>query len=45
MIAQVRVRRGDFGKIRRIYVEYPQGFIFSFCLTKQKKNTTNIFDN
>jgi predicted dehydrogenase len=25
--ARERVRRGDFGKIRRVYVEYPQGWL------------------
>lgn len=27
--ARERVRRGDFGKIRRVYVEYPQGWLSS----------------
>ena len=27
--ARERVRRGDFGEIRRIYVEYPQGWLSS----------------
>ncbi len=27
--ARERVRRGDLGKIRRIYVEYPQGWLYS----------------
>lgn len=27
--ARERVRRGDLGEIRRIYVEYPQGWLFS----------------
>lgn len=29
--ARVRILRGDLGKIRRIYVEYPQGWLHSDC--------------
>ena len=32
-----RVRRGDFGKIRRVYVEYPQGWLYDDCAATNKQ--------
>lgn len=35
--ARERVRRGDLGKIRRIYVEYPQGWLYDDCAGTNKQ--------
>ena len=35
--ARERVRRGDLGKIRLIYVEYPQGWLYTDCSAKNKQ--------
>ena len=35
--ARERVRRGDLGKIRRIYVEYPQGWLYNDCADVNKQ--------
>ena len=35
--ARMRVLRGDLGKIRRIYVEYPQGWLYSDCAGVNKQ--------
>ena len=35
--ARERVRRGDLGKIRLIYVEYPQGWLYSDCSATNKQ--------
>ena len=35
--ARERVRRGDFGKIRRVYVEYPQGWLYDDCAATNKQ--------
>ncbi|MDR3251458.1 MAG: Gfo/Idh/MocA family oxidoreductase [Tannerella sp.] len=35
--ARLRVARGDFGKIRRIYVEYPQGWLADTVLEADNK--------
>lgn len=35
--ARERVRRGDLGKIRRIYVEYPQGWLSTDCADINKQ--------
>ena len=35
--ARERVRRGDLGKIRVIYVEYPQGWLYTDCSATNKQ--------
>lgn len=35
--ARQRVLRGDLGKIRRIYVEYPQGWLYEDCSDSNKQ--------
>ena len=35
--ARERVRRGDLGKIRLIYVEYPQGWLYNDCSATNKQ--------
>lgn len=35
--ARYRVQRGDLGKIRRIYVEYPQGWLHTDCAATNKQ--------
>ena len=35
--ARERVRTGDLGKIRRIYVEYPQGWLYNDCADVNKQ--------
>lgn len=35
--ARERVRRGDLGKIHLIYVEYPQGWLYSDCSATNKQ--------
>ena len=35
--ARERVRRGDLGKIRLIYVEYPQGWLYTDCSATNKQ--------
>lgn len=35
--ARLRVLRGDLGKIRRIYVEYPQGWLYQDCSDNNKQ--------
>ena len=35
--ARERVRRGELGKIRRIYVEYPQGWLYEDCSATNKQ--------
>ena len=35
--ARFRVRRGDLGAIRRIYVEYPQGWLSEDCASTNKQ--------
>lgn len=34
---RLRVLRGDLGKIRRIYVEYPQGWLYEDCSDSNKQ--------
>lgn len=34
---RLRVLRGDLGKIRRIYVEYPQGWLYEDCAESNKQ--------
>lgn len=35
--ARFRVRRGDLGRIRRVYVEYPQGWLSTDCASTSKQ--------
>lgn len=35
--ARARVARGELGKIRRIYVEYPQGWLYNDCAACNKQ--------
>ena len=35
--ARYRVQRGDLGKIRRVYVEYPQGWLSTDCASVSKQ--------
>lgn len=35
--ARERVKRGELGKIRRIYVEYPQGWLYNDCAATNKQ--------
>ena len=35
--ARERVRRGDLGKIRLVYVEYPQGWLYNDCSVTNKQ--------
>lgn len=35
--ARHRVMRGDLGKVRRIYVEYPQGWLYNDCAATNKQ--------
>ena len=35
--ARERVRRGDLGKIRLVYVEYPQGWLYNDCSATNKQ--------
>ena len=35
--ARERVRRGDLGKIRLVYVEYPQGWLYADCSATNKQ--------
>lgn len=35
--ARFRVQRGDLGKIRRVYVEYPQGWLSTDCAAVNKQ--------
>ena len=35
--ARERVRRGDLGKIRLVYVEYPQGWLYTDCSATNKQ--------
>lgn len=35
--ARFRVRRGDLGRLRRIYVEYPQGWLSTDCAAVNKQ--------
>lgn len=35
--ARARVARGELGKIRRIYVEYPQGWLYNDCAAENKQ--------
>lgn len=35
--ARFRVKRGDLGKIRRVYVEYPQGWLSTDCAAVNKQ--------
>lgn len=40
--ARFRVARGDFGKIRRIYVEYPQGWLYNDCAGDNKQASWRV---
>lgn len=40
--ARLRVQRGDLGKIRRIYVEYPQGWLYSDCAATNKQASWRV---
>lgn len=40
--ARLRVQRGDLGKIRRIYVEYPQGWLYSDCGETNKQASWRV---
>ena len=43
--ARERVRRGDLGKIRRIYVEYPQGWLYNDCADVNKQAAWRVDPN
>ena len=40
--ARYRVQRGDLGKIRRIYVEYPQGWLSTDCAAENKQASWRV---
>ena len=40
--ARERVRKGELGKIRRIYVEYPQGWLFQDCGDANKQASWRV---
>lgn len=40
--ARLRVQRGDLGKIRRIYVEYPQGWLYDDCAGTNKQASWRV---
>ena len=43
--ARERVRRGDLGKIRRIYGEYPQGWLYNDCADVNKQAAWRVDPN
>ncbi len=43
--ARERVRKGDLGKIRRIYVEYPQGWLYNDCADVNKQAAWRVDPN
>ena len=40
--ARERIRRGELGKIRRIYVEYPQGWLYNDCAGENKQASWRV---
>lgn len=40
--ARERIRRGDLGKIRRVYVEYPQGWLYDDCADVNKQASWRV---
>lgn len=40
--ARYRVARGDLGRIRRIYVEYPQGWLYNDCAGENKQASWRV---
>ena len=40
--ARARVARGELGKIRRIYVEYPQGWLYNDCAAGNKQAACRV---
>lgn len=40
--ARLRVQRGDLGAIRRIYVEYPQGWLYDDCAGTNKQASWRV---
>lgn len=40
--ARMRVQRGDLGKIRRIYVEYPQGWLYNDCAATNRQASWRV---
>jgi predicted dehydrogenase len=40
--ARFRVHRGDLGKIRRVYVEYPQGWLSTDCASTNKQASWRV---
>ena len=40
--ARERVRRGDLGKIRLVYVEYPQGWLYTDCSATNKQTAWRV---
>ncbi len=40
--ARFRVQRGDLGRIRRIYVEYPQGWLSTDCDARNKQASWRV---
>ena len=40
--ARYRVQRGDLGKIRRVYVEYPQGWLSTDCAADNKQASWRV---
>ncbi len=40
--ARFRVQRGDLGRIRRVYVEYPQGWLSTDCAASNKQASWRV---
>lgn len=40
--ARYRVQRGDLGRIRRVYVEYPQGWLSTDCAAENKQASWRV---
>lgn len=40
--ARFRVQRGDLGRVRRIYVEYPQGWLYDDCAGGNKQASWRV---
>lgn len=43
--ARYRVLNGDLGKVRRIYVEYPQGWLYNDCAATNKQAAWRVDPN
>ena len=43
--ARQRVLRGDLGRVRRIYVEYPQGWLYNDCAATNKQAAWRVDPN